>query len=94
MRARYAKTLETLSEHSKVLKPLSIGDHMFVQNQYGNSPGKWDRSGVIVEIKEHDQYLVKIAGTGRLTMRNRRFLRFFSPRFQQGPSWTPTHRTE
>ena len=26
---------------------------------------------------EHDQYLVRVAGTGRLTLRNRRFLRRF-----------------
>ena len=30
---------------------------------------------------------MKVAGTGRLTLRNRRFLRVFTPRFPQGPTW-------
>ena len=91
MRARYVKTLETLSEHSKSLPPLKAGDHVFVQNQSGNAPGKWDRSGVVIEPKDHDQYLVKIAGTGRLTLRNRRFLRSYTPHFPQGPAWRFEH---
>ena len=39
--------------------------------------------GVIVEVKDHDQYVEKIAGTVRLTLRNRRFLRYYNPHFQQ-----------
>ena len=42
-------------------------------------PNKWDRSGVVMESQGNDQYLVKIDGTGRLTVRNRRFLRLYTP---------------
>jgi len=63
MRTRYVKTIETFSEHSKTLAPLNIRDHVFLQNQSGNAPGKWDRSGVVIEPKNHDQYLVKIDWT-------------------------------
>ena len=35
---------------------------------------EWDRSGTIVDVKEHDQYLIKLDGSGRLSLRNRRFL--------------------
>ena len=75
MRARYVKTLEQLNEHSKKSPPLVSGDHVFVQNQHGPFPTKWDKSGIVVEVKNHDQYLVKVTGTGRITLRNRRFLR-------------------
>ena len=83
MNARYIKTLESLNEHKHPLLPLRHGDNVFVRNQCGRFPNKWDRSGVIVEVKDHNQYVVKIARIGRLTLRNRRFLRHF----QQGPHW-------
>ena len=70
IKAQYVKTIENLSKHTKQLPPLWIGDHIFEQNWLSNAPGKWDCSGVILESKEHDQYVVKIAGTGRLTLRN------------------------
>ena len=57
------------------------------KNQSGNFPGKWDRSGIVIESKGHEQFVVKVAGTGRLTLRNRRFLRIFTPCFLQGPTW-------
>lgn len=75
MRQQYDKTLITLNEHSRALPPLQINDRVFVQNQHGSTPRKWDRIGVVMEIKPNDQYIVKISGTGRLTPRNRRFLR-------------------
>ena len=46
-----------------------------VQNQTGRFPKRWDRSGTIVETRDNEQYVVKMAGSGRLTLRNRRFLR-------------------
>ena len=46
-----------------------------VQNQHGAHAHKWDLSGVIVEILGFDAYLVKLDGTGRVSKRNRRFLR-------------------
>ena len=52
---------------------------MFIQNQRGPSPTKWDKSGTVVSIQGYDKYLVKIDGSDRLTTRNRRFLRKFSP---------------
>ena len=79
MRARYVKTLEDLKEHSRTLPPLRLGDHVFVQNQHGPFPKKWDNSGVVVEGKSYDQYLIKISGTGRVTLGNRRFLRRIEP---------------
>ena len=83
MRARYVKTLEKLNEHTKSLPPLQIGDLVYVQNKEGRFPTKWNRSGTIVAVQNFDQYLVKIDGTGRVTLRNRRFLRRYEPHSHQ-----------
>ena len=65
---------EKLSEHTRKLPPLHVGDHVAVQNQHGNSPLKWDKRGVIVSVEPYDKYAVKILGSGRLTYRNRQHL--------------------
>ena len=38
-----------------------------------------NRSGTIVEVLPHHQYLVKLDGSNHVTRRNRRFLRRFEP---------------
>ena len=45
------------------------------KNQRGVDPKRWSKSGKIVEKLEFNQYLVKVDGGGRLTRRNRRFLK-------------------
>ena len=52
---------------------------MRVQNQTGNHPTKWDRTGTIVEVRQFHQYLVRMDGSGRLSLRNRKFLRKYVP---------------
>ena len=79
LRSRYVKSLENLSEHTRSLPPLNCGDHVMIQNQTGNFPNKWGKSGIIVELKDYHQYVVKVDGSGRLTIRNRKFLRKFNP---------------
>ena len=34
---------------------IAVSDKVLVQNQKGRSPNIWDKSGVIVECKPHDQ---------------------------------------
>ena len=91
LKTRYVKTLENLTEHSRPLPPLRHGDHVMIQSQHGRFPKKWDKSGIVVETKENDQYTIKVAGTGRLTLRNRRFLRKYDPHYPQGPAWKFAH---
>ena len=79
LRTRFLKTSEALNEHARPLMPLRTGDKCFIQNQTGNNPTKWHRTGTVVEVADHDQYIVKVDGSGRLTKRNRRFLRVFKP---------------
>ena len=76
LRARFVKSVENFGTHALPLPQLAVGGKVFVQNQSGHHPNK--RSGLIVESKGNDQYLVKIDGTGRLTLRNRWFLRKYT----------------
>ena len=39
----------------------------------------YNMTGKIIDVKPHNQYLVKVNGSGRVTVRNRRFLRKFTP---------------
>ena len=59
------------------LEPLREGDTVLIQNQEQSSRNskKWDRQGQVVATGQYDQYLVRVLGSGRLTLRNRRFLR-------------------
>ena len=79
LRARITQTTESLKAHSRPLRPLALGDKVFIQNQQGNYPTKWDRSGTVVDFLGNDQYRIKVDGSGRLTLRNRRFLRVYTP---------------
>jgi len=73
---RRAKLISSsLNAHSRPVAPLRIGDRVFVQNQFGNAPNKWDKVGTVTNIGSNDQYTIKILGSNRVTTRNRRFLR-------------------
>ena len=74
LRTRITRTTESLNAHSR---PLTLGERVFLQNQQGPNPTKWDRSGVVVESAGHDKYRVKVDGSGRIPLRNRRFLRAY-----------------
>lgn len=73
------KAAERWSEHTKKLPPLVVRNHVCIQNQIGLHPTKWDRTGVIVEVLQFDQYQVQVDGTGRITLHNRKFLRNYIP---------------
>eukprot|EP00794_Sanderia_malayensis_P002907 gene2908-3358_t len=85
LRLRHRRAEERWSEHTKRLTPLVVGDHVRLQNQNGPYPNKWDKTGTVVEVKQFDQYRIRIAGSGRLTLRNRKFLRRFVPVHQPPP---------
>ena len=79
LRKRHMTAHERLSEHTRRLPPLKVGNHVRIQNQTGRFPLKWDKTGVIVEVRQFDQYVVKVDGSNRVTLRNRKFLRKFLP---------------
>ena len=79
LRKRALRNMEKLQRGTRKLEPLLVGDYVQVQNQVGCKPSKWDITGVVVEAGNHDQYTVKIHGSGRITLRNRRFLKKITP---------------
>ena len=54
LRKRHLRAAERLTAHTKRLPPLRVGDHVRIQNQFGSEPLKWDKTGVVVEVKQHD----------------------------------------
>ena len=79
LRKGHVRTVETWAEHTKRDSPLAVGDIVRVQNQTGPHLNKWDKTGSIVEVRQHNQYAINIDGSGRITLRNRQFLHKFSP---------------
>ncbi len=79
LRHRHIRHQDTWSEHTRTLTPLKVGDRVRIQNQTGPHPKKWDRTGVVIEVRQYHQYLVRVDGSGKQTLRNRRFLRRFTP---------------
>jgi hypothetical protein len=69
---------------------LNVGDDVLVQNQCGNHPLRWEKTGRIVERKDYNQYVVRMHGSGRCSLRNRRFLRRCLPFCTDSPSPSTT----
>ena len=76
---RHSREREKWSEHTAELKPLETGDHVYLQNLTGNYPLRWERTGVVVEVKPFNQYVIRLDFSGRVTLRNRKHLRQFTP---------------
>ena len=89
LRNRFIRTSERWSSHTRDLKPLQPGMKVMIQNQHGAGKvsKKWDKTGVILENLGYNKYRVKVDGSGRVTDRNRQFLRQFTPvtSIQPGP---------
>ena len=65
---------------------MPVGTAMAIQNQTGRILTKWDKTGVIVENRENKQLVIKVDGSRRLTLRNRRFVRSLSSGTRDLPS--------
>ena len=71
LHARHSEPLEAAYNRSAhTLEPLTTQTAVMIQTK-----GKWNKSGHIVDALPHRQYHVKVDGSGRVTLRNRRFLR-------------------
>lgn len=88
LRNRHMRTAERLSAYTRPLPPLVIGDYVRIQNQTGPHPTKWDKTGIVVEVRQFDQYVVRVDGSGRVTLRNRKFLRKYLPVITRAPLLT------
>jgi hypothetical protein len=76
---RSAMHPENLSGQVKEHAPLNLGDHLMIQHQAGNIPRRWDICGVVVAVLLNRQYQVRMDGSRRITLRNRKFLRKITP---------------
>ena len=72
-------SMERFNEHTKELPELIVGDHVAVQNQAGPRPNKWEKTGIVVERGDNRQYMIRMDGSGRCTLRNRRFIKKIMP---------------
>ena len=75
LRIRSAKQMETLTGKSRPLDPLCLGEICRIQNQNGRHPRRWDKLGTVIEVANNDQYVIRVHGSNRVTLRNRKFLR-------------------
>ncbi|KAK3868802.1 hypothetical protein Pcinc_025840 [Petrolisthes cinctipes] len=71
---RHMHIAEHVTEHTRTQPPL-VGDFVRIQNQTGPNPTKWDKTGIVIEVHQFDLYVVRVDGSGRVTLRNRKFLR-------------------
>ena len=69
---RNAKLILEYNRKAHHLPPLMVGDTVVVQNR---GDKKWSRSGTIVEKLDHRQYQIRMHGSGRVSLQNRRFIK-------------------
>ena len=62
-------------EKSRNYKELDVGTAVAIQNQSGNNPTKWDKTGIIIENKPNSKVVIRVDGSRRITVRNRRFVK-------------------
>ena len=77
MKNRNEITKMKYDRNAHCLSELKVSDHVLCQNVRTK---KWDRRGVIVEVKTKRQYLIRMCGSGRIALRNRRHLQKVSPK--------------
>ena len=97
MAKRHVRHLEQYNPHTRSLDPLVVGDIVAIQAQQGSKPTRWKQTGIIVEANPKlRQYEVKVDGSGRVTRRNRRFLRKIDPvcRTNLYPQQPPPENTQ
>ena len=92
MRKRFVRGYERWSERTRDLQPLTPGSRVMIQNQHGagKTAKKWDRTGLVLENLGFNKYRVKVDGSGRVTDRNRQFLRKFTPVTPSMPGPSPS----
>ena len=88
LRNKHVRAAEYWSEHTKRLPALVVGDYVKIQNQTGPQPNKRVKTGRVIEVRQFDQYVVRVDGSGRMTLRNRKFLSKYITVISQAPRRT------
>jgi hypothetical protein len=60
---------------TKDLQELEVATEVSIQNQSERNPNKWDKTFFFLENKPNSQVLVRVDGSRRVTLRNRKFVR-------------------
>ena len=81
LRNRFIRTSERWSSNTRDLRPLQPGMKVMIQNQHGAGKiaKKWEKTGLVLENLGYNKYRIKVDGSGRVTDRNRQYLRQFTP---------------
>ena len=87
---RNVRLIEKYIRTAHTLRPLLKGQ--IVSIQCTNS-GRWSTTGQIIEILPHNQYLIRVDGSRRITLRNRRFLRKLETPVTPHPILSPSNGT-
>lgn len=69
---RNAKIVERYNKYTHNLPPLQAGDTVAIQNPVNR---RWNKTGKIISSLPDRQYRIRVNGSRRITLRNRRFLR-------------------
>ena len=77
------------SHKTKDLEMLEIETPVLIQNQTGINPPKWDKTGGVLENKPHSQVLIRVDGSRRVTLRNRRFVKRLDAELRKMPNPAP-----
>ena len=70
---------ETYDMNKSDMEPLNNGDVVIIQNMTGPHHTKWMPTGTVIESTGHRQYRVKVDGSSRLLLRNRKNLKKIKP---------------
>ena len=70
--AQQCRRREKAYETRRSFTPIVVGARVLIHNE---ASGTWDRTGVVVEARRYSQYLVRLDGSGRMSLRTRRHLR-------------------
>ncbi len=63
--------VKNYNKHTRTLQELPVGTYVLIQT----GKNKWKKQSVVVEVMPFRQYKIKILGSGRITLRNRRFIK-------------------
>jgi hypothetical protein len=80
------------SHRTKTLDDLEDGTVVAIQNQTGSNLTKWDKTGIVIENKPNSKVMIRVDGSRRVTMRNRRFVRPMEPMLRNSRRPEPARR--
>ena len=87
---RNARLIEKYNRTAHTLRPLLKGQIVSIQSTNNN---RWNTTGQIIETLPHNQYRIRVDGSGRITLRNRRFLRKLRTPVTPHPILSPSNGT-